>query len=310
MQKVLVAEISNESTILNAFGNLDTENPLLLGQGIFPSTVVEGDEAIALKSAIADLENDIGPIGSFREIPFFVASSGSSLQAVQEISRRYGTNARIFSYSEAIIQATRMIYEEVGDALVLDVRGASTNVYSVTSSTDKHTSNQKFQSLVKETLAEDLGVFTNPLALVKLIGEGGFLERHGQEWAKLLKPWPEKPEEMALSAELTAAAVSIALKRHIGRNSLGSNDEVTILDELDLRQVRWIVGTGQALTQLPNNLEIMRESIKGIGEALVPYKGIPVLIDKECIMAALGGVSTSFRRGAWQLLRESFGVEN
>lgn len=321
MQKILVAEIGSETTVVNAFGDLDTENPRLLGQGLSPTTVLSGDVGIGLRLAVTDLEKDIGPVGSLSEIPFYTTSSLPTRDAVQEVNGQYILDApgmqgilriidgRILPTPGAIMQAAQLIYEEVGDVLVLDVGGASTDVYSVTLGTDKH---QKSEPLAQRTVEEDLGVWINAFTLVKLIGENRIKEHHGQGWEKLLKSRPETPEEMALSAELTAAAVTIALQRHIGRsgNYKGISGEATSVEGRDLTRIRWIVGTGEVLTQLPNGLKIMSESIKGMADALFPQEGIAMLLDKDCIMASLGALTTTFRHGAWQLLRESFGVEN
>jgi len=221
-------------------------------------------------------------------------------------------NCRVLPTTSAIIQAARLIYEEVGNVLVLNVGSVSTDVYSVTLDTDNQKLNLKLEPVVQLTVEEDLGVFKNALALVKCIGENRIKEHHGQEWERLLKTRPETPEEIALSAELTAAAVTIALQRHIARfcKYNGTGKKVTSAKGWDLTQIRWIVGTGVALTQQPNGLEIMRESIKGMLDALFSKESIAMLLDKECIMESLGVLTTTFRQGAWQLLRESFGVEN
>lgn len=324
MQKVLVAEIGSETTVVNAFGDLNTENPRLLGQGLSPTTVINGDVGIGLRLAVTDLEKDIGPIGSLGEIPFYATSSVPTRCAVQEVNGQYIldpgmqeilqiVNGGILPTSGAIMQASQLIYEEVGDVLVLDVGGASTDVYSVTLGTDKHQkSSLTSEPLAQRTVEEDLGVSINALTLVKLIGENRVKEHHGQGWEKFLKSRPETPEEMALSAELIAAAVTIALQRYSGQscNYNGAIGKVTSIEGRDLTRIRWIVGTGVALTQLPNGLEIMRESIKGMAEALFPQGSIAMLLDKDCIMASLGVLTTTFRQGAWQLLRESLGVEN
>lgn len=325
MQKVLVAEIGSETTVVNAFSDLDTEDPRLLGQGLSPTTLIEGDVGIGLRLAVTDLEKDIGPVGSLGKIPFYATSSLPSRHAVQEVNGEnildalgmHGilqiVNGKILPVSGAIMQVAQLIYEEVGDVLVLHVGVASTDVYSVTSGTDKYQkSNLKSEPLAQRTVEEDLGVFVNALTLVKHIGENIIKEHHGQDWEKLLKSRPETLEEMALSAELIAAAITIALQRHIGRsyNYNGTIGKVARVEGRDLTQIRWIIGTGVALTQLPNGLEIMRESIKGMADALFPQEGIAMLLDKDCIMESLGVLTTTFRQGAWQLLRESFGVEN
>lgn len=322
MQKVLVAEIGNELTVVNAFGDLDTENPLLLGQGLSRTTVLDGDGGIGLRLAVTDLETDIGPVGFIVGIPFYATSSLSTQGAAQEVNGKYVSDVsgiqailrfvqdRILPTPRAIMQATQLIYEEVGDVLILDVEAASTDVYSITSCTDKHRANQKLEPVAHQTVEEDLGVFSNALTLVKLIGENRIKEHHGHDWRKLLKSRPETPEEVAFSAELTAAAITIALGRHSGRSHNKSSDKDVSVKGRDLTGLRWIVGTGEALTQLPNGLEIMRQSIMEMEDALFPQEGIAVLLDRDCIMVSMGVLTTTFRQGAWQLLRESLGVEN
>ena len=325
MQKVLVAEIGNETTVVNAFGDLGAENPRLLGQGLSLTAVLDGDVGIGIKSAIVDLEKDIGPVGTLGEISIYATSSLPTERYAQEGNGKFILdapamqgilqifNSRILPTPKAIMQAARMIYEEVGDVLVLDVGGASTNVYSVTAGTDQHhRSNLKSEALEQRTVEEDLGVYINASTLVKLIGDNRIKEQHGQDWEKNLKSRPDTPEQIALSAELTAGAITIALQRHSGRsnNYDETSGKVVGSEGRDLTQIRWIVGTGVALTQLPNGLEIMRESIKGIAESLFLQEGIAMLLDKDCIMASLGVLTTTFRHGAWQLLRESLGVEN
>lgn len=298
MQKVLVAEIGSETTVVNAFGDLNTENPRLLGQGISRTTLLDGDIGIGVKLAVSDLEKNIGPIGSLGEISFYAANSLPTLSASQEVNA-FITKGGILSTPEAIMQAARLIYEEVGGVFVLDVGSSSTNVYSITS------------ELAQRTVEENLGVTINATALVKIIGENLIKERHGQDWEKLLNSRPETPEEMALSAELAAAAVSITLQRHCGqlRNYKGKSGRASSVRGQGLRQIRWIVGTGMALTQSPNGLDIMREGVKGI-DGVFPEEGIAMLLDKDCLIVSIGVLSSTFRQGAWQLLRESFGVES
>lgn len=288
MQKVLVAVIGDETTVVNAFGDLNTENPKLLGQGISPAKADSEDIGLGIKLAVTDLEQAIGPIGSLRDMPLYVTSSQQIKGIIQEDD--IVLNGKILSTSEAIMQAAQLIHEEVGDVLVFEVGGAASTVYSVTS---------KLQA--QRTIEGDLGVTKHAAALVELIGEKKITEHHGQEWRTFLKPRPETAEEIALSSELTAAAVSNALRRH--------RDQFTSGDVQNLR-IRWIVGTGLALTQLPNALDIIEESIKGIDGSSISLEDIAILLDKDCMMTSLGALATSFRAGAWQLLRESFGVEN
>ena len=56
---LLVAEIGSTTTVVSAFDQLDSD-PVLVGQGQFPTTVAEGDGNIGLAGAIRDLANNLG----------------------------------------------------------------------------------------------------------------------------------------------------------------------------------------------------------------------------------------------------------
>lgn len=52
---VLVAEIGSTTTVVNAFINLDSDNPVFWAQGQAPTSVLDGDVRIGLQGAIDDL---------------------------------------------------------------------------------------------------------------------------------------------------------------------------------------------------------------------------------------------------------------
>jgi hypothetical protein len=57
---VLVAEIGSTTTVVNAFNNIHTPDPVFLGQGQAPTSVLEGDVRIGLNSAIDQLAHTLG----------------------------------------------------------------------------------------------------------------------------------------------------------------------------------------------------------------------------------------------------------
>lgn len=213
----------------------------------------------------------------------------------------------------AVMQAALLVYEEVGDVLVFDVGGATTDVHSVTAGSEE---NQKLalapEPLAKRTVEGDLGVYVNARHVVDLIGEDVIKKHHGPEWVKHLKAMPETAEEIALSRELTSFAARTALVRHSGRlrHFYGSGGRITRVEGRDLVRVRWVLGTGGALTRLPNGLQIVSASVEGSGDYLLPRGDVAFFLDRDYIMAALGAIAGEYRAGAWQLLRESFGIEN
>ena len=52
---VLVAEIGSTTTVVNAFRNIDSDNPEFWAQGQAPTSVLEGDVRVGLNGAIEDL---------------------------------------------------------------------------------------------------------------------------------------------------------------------------------------------------------------------------------------------------------------
>lgn len=57
---VLVAEIGSTTTVVNAFDRLDSPDPVFLGQGQAPTSVLAGDVRIGLQRAVEDLRKKLG----------------------------------------------------------------------------------------------------------------------------------------------------------------------------------------------------------------------------------------------------------
>ena len=57
---VLVAEIGSTTTVVNAFHNVESGDPVFYGQGQAPTSVLEGDVRVGLNSAIEDLKKQKG----------------------------------------------------------------------------------------------------------------------------------------------------------------------------------------------------------------------------------------------------------
>jgi len=320
MEKVLVAEIGSTTTVVNAFGDLRTAKARLLGQGIASTTVDKGDVGIGLQAALRDLEGQIGPVGLLGEIPFCVTSSIAHITQAKGMAGLGGLiNGSVWPTPGAVMAAAELVYEEVGDVLVFDVGGAATAVYSVTLGLERSREGAGTpQPLAKRTAARDLGVYVNARRIAELAGEDTIKQKYGDSWQKLLQPIPATAESVALSRELAAIALRHAYLRHCGRSrqEQGPDGCKSRVEGRDLSQVRWIIGTGGALTRLPNGLELLRQALakpeEGLApgdESLAPGDKAAFLLDRNYVMASLGALSGSYRQGAWQLLRESLGIE-
>ncbi len=72
----LVAEIGSTTTVVNAFDKLDSKNPVFLGSGYAPTTVLQGDVNVGLKTAIENLAENIGA-DDIEPKEFFASSSAA-----------------------------------------------------------------------------------------------------------------------------------------------------------------------------------------------------------------------------------------
>jgi len=448
---VLVAEIGSTTTAVNAFHQINTENPVFLGQGQAPTTVLDGDVRIGLSGAIEDLQRKLAmreldyeemlatssaagglkmtvhglvydmtaraakeaalgagaiihyvtagklrrtDLAKIREIKpnlillaggvdfgeretaiynaemirsmdlkvpliyagnienqeeiklIFDESSGVKLYLVDNVYPKIDelnveparkviqqafeehiihapgmehvrdmVSGPIIPTPGAVIEATKLLYEQIGNLIVLDVGGATTDLHSVTEDSDEISRILTSpEPKAKRTVEGDLGVYVNMKNIIEVIGGVKKLkiELEGLDVEKVMESYkaiPKTPEEVRLVERLTKEAVLRAVERHAGkiRYVYGPSGRITLAEGKDLTQVKYIVGTGGALTRLPHRIEIMRsitEDNSG-GMNLYPGSHAEILVDNDYIMASLGVLSKRYKESAVKLLEKS-----
>lgn len=218
----------------------------------------------------------------------------------------------------AVMLGAKLLKNEIGDVLTIDVGGATTDVHSVTEGSDEV--NRILISpepIAKRTVEGDLGVYVNSKNLVNRIGIEALSHKLNIDEDELnslvenIKPIPITELEKRFIEALTLEAVIIAVKRHAGkfRDLYGPNGKRTIAEGKDLTNIRYIVGTGGALTRLPNRIEIMNQiALSNKGNELLPNKEAQILIDNNYIMASLGVLSKIYPEAAIKLLKQSLDI--
>lgn len=215
----------------------------------------------------------------------------------------------------AVMECAQLLYEHIGDLVVLDVGGATTDVHSVTEgSTEIRDILISPEPTAKRTVEGDLGVYVNAINLIEMLGKEGIEEELGVGLDEILaerKPIPETEKEIELIGILTREAVNIAVDRHVGmlKDLYGPTGRVKIAEGKDLTRVQWIVGTGGALTRLAVGSEILANLRKERGKKLMPPTKAEVLIDQDYIMASMGVMSQRFPEAALRLMEKSMGYE-
>jgi len=200
----------------------------------------------------------------------------------------------------AVMECARLLYDEMGDVLVLDVGGATTDVHSVTEGSEEISNIQiSPEPLAKRTVEGDLGVYVNAKNMCNMLGleflakETGFAAEKISEILENYKAIPETDEQFRLTEALAYQAASLAIKRHAGalRHTYTAAGRRTWAEGKDLSVVKYLAATGGALTRLPGRGEIVRKltELNVSGNMLYPQPGnLRLLEDSGYIMASLG----------------------
>jgi hypothetical protein len=77
---VLIAEIGSTTTLMNAF--MLGDEPRYLGQGMAPTTVLEGDVRVGLSRALEDLETRLGDKVSYNKMLATSSAAGGLRMSV------------------------------------------------------------------------------------------------------------------------------------------------------------------------------------------------------------------------------------
>lgn len=219
----------------------------------------------------------------------------------------------------AVMEASELLYENIGDLLTIDVGGATTDVHSVTEDSDEISRILiNPEPKAKRTVEGDLGVYISMKNVVEIVGKEELakeLQITMEELEDLIdhhKPIPETDLEKSFVEKLTLHATLTAVRRHGGqlKHLYGPSGKKTIAEGKDLTQVKYIIGTGGALSRLPNSKEILKRiSLSNKGTDLLPNSEAKILIDNYYIMASLGVMAKKYPSEALKLLKNSLKEE-
>ncbi len=208
----------------------------------------------------------------------------------------------------AVLCGAELFAEELGDCLVFDVGGATTDIHSVTEGSLEWSPRlTEPEPKAKRTVEGDLGVYVNARNIVELVGE--------PEWeARLvdLQAMPSTEQQKEVTRWLCTKAVETGIRRHAGvvTDLYTPTGKKLIVKGKDLSAVKWVVGTGGALTRVEGGEAILRSVCTGPGKYLFPSPDAAILMDRDYRFSALGtlaqaypdAVRTTFRRWVEQEL--------
>ena len=161
----------------------------------------------------------------------------------------------------AVLNAAKLLSEGIdgesglGEMVVVDVGGATTDVHSVAAGRPVEGAVMKNllpEPYVKRTVEGDLGVRHNLDILLRLGETRGVFDIQDIEKAKSLlnpKKLPENEKEVFLDMKLARIAAEVAVERHVGslEDWYGPSGRMLIQKGKDLRGVTSVIGTGGAI---------------------------------------------------------------
>ncbi len=226
-------------------------------------------------------------------------------------------NENITPTPGAVMEASKLLYKNIGDLLTIDVGGATTDVHSVTDGSDyinRILINP--EPVSKRSVEGDLGVYVNMKNIVEVIGKDNLQNELPMDIESIInnyQPIPKSKEEILFVERLTKEAVIKAMLRHAGkiRNIYGTSGKSKIAEGKDLTEVRYIVGTGGALTRLPGRIQILDYVTRynKNKELLFPKEKTRILIDNDYIMASVCVLSKKYEKASLKLMLKSLKFE-
>jgi hypothetical protein len=202
------------------------------------------------------------------------------------------TRGSVLPTPGAVLRGAELFAEAVGDCLVIDVGGATTDVHTVTDGSQEWTSKMtEPEPRAKRTVEGDLGVYVNARNVVELAGDAA-----RQPGLSDLQAVPRTEQQLELTRWLSARAVETAIRRHAGiiTSLYTATGRRQVVKGKDLTSVRWLVGTGGALTRVPGGEAILRAVCQGPGEFLLPPPDVQILIDRDYRFSALGTLAQGY----------------
>lgn len=214
----------------------------------------------------------------------------------------------------AVMEASKILQEDMGDLITVDIGGATTDIHSVTRG------NEEIEKILiapepfaKRTVEGDLGIYINKDNLIQMISKDRLmidLRIDINQLESIIQNYQVIPgiSQYPLTERLTLEAFKRALERHCGRliKMFNAGGKIMYAEGKDLTNVKHLIATGGALTKLKNNVSIIRQGLNSQNELLLkPPKNVAIWIDKNYNIASLGVLSKKHPKASLLLLKES-----
>ncbi len=233
-------------------------------------------------------------------------------------------NSVVMPTPEAVLRATQLLAQDIGDVVVVDIGGATTDVHSATQSADP-TPGIRGPLLpvlpVLRSVQGDLGLRSNAPSVLETDG-AWLLESVSIDESTLVAAAGRRaaspdfvsttPEEWGIDEALAVSCVFHAVRRHCGRLIIASrpNQPVRIsTDGPDLRQAPLVIGTGGILVRSPSGEAILRDGLERCDDRCLTPRSPRFAIDSSYVLAAAGLLGDVDSGAALRLMRDTLSLD-
>jgi uncharacterized protein (TIGR01319 family) len=213
----------------------------------------------------------------------------------------------------AVMEGARLVADGhggtpgLGELLVVDPGGATTDVHSVAAGTprDGVVPQGLPEARVKRTVEGDLGMRHNAKTLVETVGLdrlASLARVHAERAAAILEDFardverlPQSDDERRVDRALAHAAIDIAVTRHCGRveTVYTPTGPVTVQHGKDLTSIATVIGTGGALAASDDPGAILSAALADASQPLSLKPRSPrLLLDGDYLLYACGLLAT------------------
>lgn len=239
------------------------------------------------------------------------------------ISRVKGMiNNVIMPTPSAVMEAAKLISDGVpecaglGELLLVDVGGATTDVYSIA----KGTPSSKEVSMIglpqpyaKRTVEGDLGLFHNLDTLAEIALTENRMTESSRNFEEKVKVFhqvgklPEDKEQMECHLTLSHLAVKTAVERHAGKIDIITthNGDFKVQRGKDLTGIKLVIGAGGPIAFSPNPRRVLEGTLfqKDFPHVLKPMAP-EMMLDEKYILFAIGLLAQSEPTKALRIVKK------
>jgi len=230
----------------------------------------------------------------------------------KHLSRRARQGVNMFTQMirgatpDVVLTGVELLASAVGEVVVVDVGGATTDVHSVVDldpETAELARDVVAATPVTRTVEGDLGMRWSAMSTV---AEAGLdLEEAARRRREDPGYLPTTDQEHDEDEAIARAAVALALRRHAGRSKVIVSPEGRVVERtgVDLREVALMIGSGGVLRHGREGVadRVLGPSVRPDGDWQLPERA-RVVVDTDYVLAAAGLLAAEHPDAAYRLV--------